>query len=110
MIKLKEVGNYLKSIRNSLDLSLKNVNQKTGITDSRLSRIEKGNVNPDPTTLKLLANLYKIDLIDLYLQYGYLDDIDLSSYKKVFSFSELLTDDERNHIQNEIYLFTKGRK
>lgn len=100
----------MKHKRNDLNLSLNYVTKKTGITDSRLSRIEKGEKIPEPTTLKLLAELYQIDLVNLYMQVGYLDDIDLSSYQRVFYGSELLSDDERKHIQEEINLFTKGRK
>ena len=41
---------------------------------------------------------------------GYLDDEALSSYEQVFHNSDLLTGDERKNIQEQIDLFTKGRK
>ena len=107
-----ELGNFLKASRNRFGYSLAYVERKTGITDSVLSRIENGKNKSAPAAslLMKLANLYDINLIELYIVAGYLDDGALSSYKQVFHNMNLLTIDERNHIQELIYLFTKGRK
>lgn len=109
-MKLNAIGEFLKQNRKRSKLSLKDVYQKTKITDSRLSRIEKGEAKPEPDDLKLLSWLYEIDLVSLYLQTGYLDTRDLSAYKQVFLRTEFLSNDEKLHIQEEINLFTKGRK
>lgn len=106
------LGEYLKGIRLQQGLSLKDVYKATGISDSKLSRIENGtNVSdPAPSILQALSKLYNINLIDLYCMAGYLDEEALSSYEQVFQNVGLLTEDERNHIQTQIDLFTKGRK
>lgn len=105
-------GNYLKEARVRQGLSLKDVYRETGISDSRLSRIENGSTafEVGPSFTKALAKLYKIDLVDLLINAGYLDAEALSSYERVFRNVDLLSDDERNHIQEQIDLFTKGRK
>lgn len=104
-------GDYLKEARVRQGLSLKDVYRKTGISDSRLSRIENGSTafEAGPSFMKALADLYKIDLVDLLINAGYLDAEALCSYEQVFRNVDLLSDDERKHIQEQIDLFTKGR-
>ncbi len=106
------LGEYLKGIRLQQELSLKDVYKATGISDSKLSRIENGTnaSDPSPSILQALSKLYNINLIELYHMAGYLDEEALSSYERVFQNVDLLTEDERNHIQAQIDLFTKGRK
>lgn len=108
---MHQLGPYLKKLRNSHGLSQKDVFQATGITNSRLSRIENGTLSspPDLATLKALARLYKVNLIEIYLQTGYLDDESISSYERVFHGVDLLSSEEKIHIQQQIDLFTKGR-
>lgn len=104
------VGQYLKNIRINRNLSLRDVFKATGITDSKLSRIEnESNSEPEPLILKALADFYSLDLINLYQMAGYLDEKSLLQYKFVFDKADLLTEREKNLIQEQIYLFTKGR-
>ena len=70
----------------------------------------KNQTAPSPDILKSLADLYNINLVELYLLAGYLDKDSLSSYKEGFNNTHLLTAQEKNHIQEAINLFTKGRK
>ena len=107
-----KVGDYLKGARIGQGYSLKDVQKEIGITDSRLSRMEN-NYKPfeaSPEEVKDLARLYEIGLVDFLINTGYLDTEALSSYERVFRNVDLLSDDERNHIQEQIDLFTKGRK
>ena len=108
---MNRLGDYLKEARIRQGLSLKDVYRETGISDSRLSRIENGTTafEVGPSFTKALANLSKINLVDLLINAGYLDSEALSSYERVFRNVDLLSDDERNHIQEQIDLFTKGR-
>lgn len=108
---MDKLGDYLKKARIRQGLSLKDVYRKTGISDSRLSRIENGATafEVGPSSTKALAKLYKINLVDFLINAGYLDAEALSAYEQVFRNVDLLSDDERNHIQEQIDLFTKGR-
>lgn len=108
---MNEIGQHLKSIRTQQGLSLKDVYRETGISDSKLSRIENGaNLSEtDPGTLQTLAKLYHLNLVDLYLTAGYLDAKSLSSYKLIFQNAELLNENERTLIQTLINMLTKER-
>ena len=105
------LGEYLKKNRVRQKLSLKDVYKETGISDSKLSRIENGTnaSNPAPNILLVLSKLYHVNIIELYCIAGYLDKEALSSYEQVFQHADLLTEDEKNLIQAQIDLFTKGR-
>lgn len=108
---MNELGNLLKQLRERAKMSLKDVYKATGISDSRLNRIERGANASEPgvNDIKTLARLYGVSLIELYLSTGYLNDEDVSSYIRVFNNVNLLTEDEKISIQTQIDLFTKGR-
>lgn len=91
------LGTYLKNIRNNEGLSLKNVCERTGITNSRLSRLENGKTIPSIDDLISLFDCYNISLLEALQELGY---INLS--KKELSNLNLLNDFELSHIQKEI--------
>lgn len=108
---MNEIGSYLKRIRNEHHLSLKDVYERCGITDSKLSRMERGEGEPlNPLELKKLAQVYEISIISIYIKAGYLNKSDLSDYQFVFKNAALLSEDEKQSVQTQIDLFTKGRK
>ena len=74
-----ELGEYLKNIRESKNISLREVEKLTEIGYSHLSMIENGKRNVTPALLKNLANVYHINYIDLYEKAGYLD---LAEYER----------------------------
>lgn len=108
-VALNELGIFLKNVRNEKKLSLKTVQKFTGISDSRLSRIENGdNASPAPADLKMLSHLYQIDIIEIFLLAGYLTPEDLSNYQHTFKNVDRLSPEEMQNIQNSINLFTKS--
>lgn len=108
---MSNIGNYLKQSRNNCHLSLKDVHDRCGVTDSKLSRMERGEGKTlEPLELRKLAHLYGIDVIPLYIMAGYLDESDLSDYQRVFKNTDLLNEEEKQSIQTQIDLFTKGRR
>ena len=68
----EELGPLLKRLRG--DASLRDVRGMTGISNSYLSQIERGDRRPGPSVLKRLASLYGVDVQDLLKRAGYLDD------------------------------------
>lgn len=106
---MDSLGNYLKAKRDEKGLSMNDVYVQTGITDSRLSKLENGNYKePSPIILKKLADLYEISVVELFIKSGYLtyDSLDLCS--QIFHGIELLTEEDRKHIQGEIdYIISK---
>lgn len=104
-------GAYLKTQRDNNHLSLKSVYERTGISDSKLSFIERGKpIELKPAELKKIAHLYAIPVVSLFIKAGYLDAQDLFEFQRLFRNAELLTSEEKEHIQQEILLFTKGRE
>ena len=96
---MNSVGAYLREQRVKLSLSLNDVYEQTGITSTRLNRIELDRVNePSPEVLKKLADLYRIDLIYLYKMAGYLDDTDILPQLKPFKNYEVLNDEEQDQV------------
>ena len=58
------IGEKLRDIRNSKNLSLEDVEKHTGITNSRLSRIERGlNKHPSLDDISTLLKCYEIPLV-----------------------------------------------
>ncbi len=107
---MNELGEYLRSIRNKKKLSLKKVCELTSITDSRLSRFENGKISEPPAKeLMQLANIYKIDTIDLYLKAGYLFDKDINP-QHTFTNVDKLTEKEKEYIQYTINFLLANRK
>lgn len=73
MLSNKELGAYLKKLREDRNLSLRQVDYRSSVSYSHLSMIENGSRKPTALTLKELAKVYNIDYIDLYEKAGYLD-------------------------------------
>ena len=108
---MNDIGNYLKKARNNCHLSLKDVYDRCGVTDSKLSRMERGEGKPlDAAELRKLAQLYGIGVVPIYIMAGYLDESELSDYQIVFKNTDLLNEEEKQSIQTQIDLFTKGRQ
>lgn len=82
MLTNKELGEYLKNIREQKQLTLRQVDYKSDVSFSHLSMIEKGSRKALPLTLKELARVYNIDYIDLLEKAGY---IDLAEKEKINS-------------------------
>ncbi len=105
---MNSVGFYLKKQRAKLSLSLNAVCEQTGITTTRLNRIERDQVSePSPDVLKKLAVLYQVDLIYLYKLAGYLENTDISGQIQPFINYELLSDEECEFIQKSIDFLAK---
>ena len=99
------IGEKLKDIRNSKNLSLEDVEKHTGITNSRLSRIERGlNKHPSLNDISNLLNFYEIPLISFLCQEGYCEKVD-----PLLKNLELLNNFEIEHIQAEIDFILKEK-
>lgn len=107
---MRSIGEYLKDKRTQLNLSLKEVKDKCGITDSKLSRIERGEQLPEPSELRKLSVLYGLDIFSTFIMAGYLCEDDIAHYQYVFDNADLLNEEEKKNIQTQINLLTKGRK
>lgn len=72
---MSNLGKTLKSLRNLKDFTLKEVEQKLGISNAYLSQLENGKVKqPSANTLYKLAKLYNIDLDVLLYSAGIIEE------------------------------------
>lgn len=74
-----EFREYLKHLRDKFDFTLRDVEERTGISNAYLSQLESGLKNePSIKILKKLAVLYNIDIFEMLVHAGYLDKEDLT--------------------------------
>ena len=106
---MNKLGEYILSLRNHKKYSQKHVQNETGVTDSQQSRIERGDIcNVSPFVLKKLADFYNVNVIELFILAGFINDDDIKQHTRIFKYSELLSDEQKHHIQEEITMFTKN--
>jgi transcriptional regulator with XRE-family HTH domain len=76
-----QLGKTLKERRNALELTIKEVARRSGMTDSNVLRIERGDIpQPRPETLKSLADVLGLALSDLFNLAGYVQPKTLPSF------------------------------
>ena len=77
----QKLGEYLRNLRDSYSLTIREVKKMTGINTADLSRIESGlKERVNPLHLLELARVYKINVIELYLIIGYLKESEIIKY------------------------------
>lgn len=71
---MKKFGSYLRELRKSHRLSLKQVEKAAKVSNAYLSQVERGLRNPPhPDILKRLAAVYEVPSRDLLAAAGYLE-------------------------------------
>lgn len=78
-LSLKEMGNYLKELREKKHLSTRDVYELVKVSNSYLSLVENGHRRASAGILKKLASVYDVNYLDLYVKAGYMD---LAEYEK----------------------------
>ena len=68
---MKDFGQAIKNIRQSLKMTQRNVRNRVGISENTLMKVEKGLVIPKYETLELLSLAYKLDLTAIFHKYRY---------------------------------------
>ncbi|SFU95721.1 helix-turn-helix domain-containing protein [Butyrivibrio sp. M55] len=108
---MQNFGEHLRLLRNRKGFSLNKVFEKTGITDSRLSKAENGSWNNlKIDDLKKLAKLYDSPIVPLCLMAELFDENDIEQYRSTFKNVNLLDDEEKKHIQSEIDFIIRRKR
>ncbi len=77
----EKLGAQIRLLRQARDMSLRQVEAETGISNPYLSQLENGKIkNPSAQTLTKLANCYDIGVNDLMIAAGYV--LECKSNKK----------------------------
>ena len=101
----ESLGQYLRRLRNSKHMSMAEVRKQTGITNSRLSKLENDQVaDPSISVICKLSNCYEVDVVDILNEAGM--NIEKST---PFNHTSFLNEDEVDSLQKIIDLLTKER-
>ena len=69
-------GEFVKAQRQLAQVSLRNLAKMSGVSDSYLSQIERGNYRPSPQVVKALAQAFGLKPEQLYTMLGFMDEDD----------------------------------
>ena len=70
----REIGQYLRELRQVAGLSLREASRRSGVSDPYLSQVERSLRMPGPNILKRLAPAYGASVRDLMERAGYLEE------------------------------------
>jgi transcriptional regulator with XRE-family HTH domain len=76
---LAAFGKFMRAQRRLAQVSLRNLARMSGVSDSYLSQIERGNYRPSPQVAKALAQAFGIEPKQLYAMLGLIDDDDATA-------------------------------
>jgi transcriptional regulator with XRE-family HTH domain len=66
-------GEFVRAQRRLAQVSQRNLARMSGVSDSYLSQIERGNYQPSPQVVKALARAFGLDPRQLYTMLGFMD-------------------------------------
>jgi transcriptional regulator with XRE-family HTH domain len=96
---MNKLGEYLKTARKNLGLTLRHVQEKTGISNSYISQIETGKRGiPHPRILKKLAKVYNLDLQEVFYKADLIEDFQETKEDEIDKkFEFIIRDPEFKH-------------
>src|SRR5678815_5549286 len=67
-------GEFVKAQRRLAQVSQRNLARMSGVSDSYLSQLERGNYRPSPQVVKALAQAFGLKPKQLYTMLGFMDE------------------------------------
>ncbi len=64
---MAEISEKLRALRKSRRMTLKDVADRAGCTSAYISQLEKGRANPSIATLKKIATVFEVKIVDFFL-------------------------------------------
>jgi transcriptional regulator with XRE-family HTH domain len=99
---MKSIGSILKNSRDLMQLTLRQVEEATGISNAYLSQLENDKIKkPSANVLYKLSNIYGIDMNDLLAAVGIIEKQTSEKHKllNTVAFStETLTEEEEEEL------------
>jgi len=71
---LQAFGEFVRAQRRLAQVSQRNLARMSGVSDSYLSQIERGNYRPSPQVVKSLATAFGLEPKQLYTMLGFMDE------------------------------------
>ena len=76
-------GEFVRAQRRLAQVSQRHLARLSGVSDSYLSQIERGNYRPSPQVVKALAQAFGLEPKQLYTMLGFMDDDETSAAPNV---------------------------
>ena len=70
-------GEFVRAQRRLAQVSQRNLARMSGVSDSYLSQIERGNYRPSPQVVKALATAFGLEPRQLYMMLGFMDEAEV---------------------------------
>ena len=67
-------GEFVRAQRRLAQVSQRNLARMSGVSDSYLSQIERGNYRPSPQVVKAIAQAFGLEPKQLYTMLGFMDE------------------------------------
>ena len=80
---LTAFGEFVRAQRRLAQVSQRNLARMSGVSDSYLSQIERGNYRPSPQVVKAIAQAFGLEPKQLYTMLGFIDEEDAESHISV---------------------------
>lgn len=80
---LRAFGEFVRAQRRLAQVSQRNLARMSGVSDSYLSQLERGNYRPSPQVVKALAAAFGLEPKQLYTMLGFMDEGDGTSTPSV---------------------------
>jgi transcriptional regulator with XRE-family HTH domain len=71
---MTEISEKLRALRKSRKMTLKQVADRAGCTGAYISQLEKGRANPSIATLKRIASVFNVKVVDFFTDNGEEED------------------------------------
>ena len=80
---LTAFGEFVRAQRRLAQVSQRNLARMSGVSDSYLSQLERGNYMPSPQVVKAIAQAFGLEPKQLYTMLGLIDEDDAESHPSV---------------------------
>jgi transcriptional regulator with XRE-family HTH domain len=80
---LRAFGEFVRAQRQLAQVSQRNLARMSGVSDSYLSQLERGQYRPSPQVLKALAAAFGLEPKQLYTMLGFMDEDETGSTTSV---------------------------
>lgn len=72
---MTEISDKMRALRKSRKMTLKDVADKAGCTSAYISQLEKGRANPSIATLKKIASVFNVKIIEFFIDNEERDEV-----------------------------------
>ncbi len=101
-------GEFVRAQRRLAQVSQRSLAKMSGVSDSYLSQLERGNYRPSPQVVKSLADAFGLEPRQLFMMLGFMNDNEKSSLsvETAIQLDEQLTSEQKESLVRVYRTFT----